>query len=65
MTWRGTGFSAIDSQGRTIWIADANRDDGKCVVVRVDETESHSNHYASQMPEKRRNQGNLRQNRTG
>jgi hypothetical protein len=29
--------SAIDSNGRTIWIADANRDDGKRFVVRADE----------------------------
>jgi len=26
--------SAIDSQGRTIWIADAHRGDGKCFVAR-------------------------------
>jgi hypothetical protein len=29
--------SAGDSQGRTIWIADAHRGDGKRVVVRADE----------------------------
>jgi hypothetical protein len=29
--------SAIDSKGRTIWIADANRDDGKRFIVRADE----------------------------
>ena len=29
--------SAIDSQGRTIWIADAHRDDGKGFVVHADE----------------------------
>ena len=29
--------SAIDSRGRTIWIADAHRDDGKRFVVRADE----------------------------
>ena len=29
--------SAIDSQGRTIWITDAHRDDGKRYVVRADE----------------------------
>jgi hypothetical protein len=28
---------AIDSSGRTIWIADAHRDDGNRFVVRVDE----------------------------
>jgi len=33
----GLGVSAIDSNGRTIWIADAHRDDGKCLVVREDE----------------------------
>jgi hypothetical protein len=29
--------SAIDSNGRTIWIADAHRDDGKRFVVRAEE----------------------------
>jgi len=29
--------SAIDSHGRTIWIADAHRDDGKRFVVRAGE----------------------------
>jgi hypothetical protein len=29
--------AAIDSNGRTIWIADAHRDDGKRFVVRADE----------------------------
>jgi hypothetical protein len=29
--------SAIDSKGRTIWIADAHRDDGKRFIVRADE----------------------------
>ena len=29
--------SAIDSSGRTIWIADAHRDDRKRWVVRADE----------------------------
>jgi hypothetical protein len=29
--------SAIDSNGRTIWIADAHRGDGKRFVVRADE----------------------------
>jgi hypothetical protein len=28
---------AVDSEGRTIWIADAHRDDGKRFVVRADE----------------------------
>ena len=30
-------MSALDSTGRTIWIADAHRDDGKRFVVRADE----------------------------
>jgi len=30
--------SAIDSEGRTIWIADAHRDDGKRFIVRADES---------------------------
>ena len=29
--------SAIDSNGRTIWIADAHRDDGKRFIVRADD----------------------------
>jgi hypothetical protein len=29
--------SAVDLQGRTIWIADAHRDDGKHFVVRAEE----------------------------
>jgi hypothetical protein len=29
--------SAVDSQGRTIFVADAHRDDGKRFVVRADE----------------------------
>ena len=29
--------SALDSSGRTIWIADAHRDDGKRFVVHADE----------------------------
>ena len=28
--------SAIDSEGRTLWIVDAHRDDGKRLVVRAD-----------------------------
>ena len=30
-------MSAVDSRGRTIWIADAHRDGGKRFVVRADE----------------------------
>ena len=33
----GGSFAAIDSNGRTIWIADAHRGDGKRFVVRADE----------------------------
>ena len=29
--------SAVDCEGRTIWIADAHRDDGKRFVVLTDE----------------------------
>ena len=35
--WSYGYVSAIDSNGRTIWIADAHRDDGKRFVVRADE----------------------------
>jgi hypothetical protein len=35
--WSWDCFSAIDSNGRTIWITDAHRDDGKRFVVRSDE----------------------------
>jgi hypothetical protein len=35
--WSWGYVSAIDSQGRTIWIADAHRDNGKRYVVRADE----------------------------
>jgi hypothetical protein len=34
--WSLGRVSAIDSNGRTIWIADARRDDGKRFVVRAD-----------------------------
>jgi hypothetical protein len=27
----------VDCEGRTIWIADAHRDDGKRFIVRVDD----------------------------
>jgi len=32
----GDRVSALDSEGRTIWVADAHRDDGKRFVVRAD-----------------------------
>ena len=35
--WSLGYVSAIDSQGRTIWIVDAHRDDGTRFVVRADE----------------------------
>ena len=35
--WSWDCVSAIDSNGRTIWIADAHRDDGKRFVVHADE----------------------------
>jgi hypothetical protein len=35
--WSRGCVSAIDSNGRTIWIADAHRGDGKRFVVRADE----------------------------
>ena len=35
--WSWGYVAAIDSNGRTIWIADAHRDDGKRFVVHADE----------------------------
>jgi hypothetical protein len=35
--WSLGYVSAIDSEGRTIWIADAHRDDGKRFVVHAEE----------------------------
>ena len=35
--WSLGYVSAVDSEGRTIWIADAHRDDGKRFVVQADE----------------------------
>jgi hypothetical protein len=35
--WSWGCVSAIDSKGRTIWIVDAHRGDGKRFVVRADE----------------------------
>ena len=35
--WSWGCVSAVDSRGRTIWIADAHRDGGKRFVVRADE----------------------------
>ncbi len=33
----GAGVAAIDSSGRTIWIVDAHRDDGRRFIVHADE----------------------------
>jgi hypothetical protein len=35
--WSLGWVSALDREGRTIWIADAYRGDGKCFVVHTDE----------------------------
>jgi hypothetical protein len=35
--WSWGCVSALDCEGRTIWNADAHRDDGKRFVVRADE----------------------------
>jgi hypothetical protein len=35
--WSWGYVSALDSEGRTIWIVDAHRDDGKRFIVRADE----------------------------
>jgi hypothetical protein len=35
--WSLGWVSAVDSQGRTIWIVDAHRDDGQRFVVRAEE----------------------------
>jgi hypothetical protein len=35
--WSLGWVSAIDSEGRTLWIVDAHRDNGKRFVVRSDE----------------------------
>ena len=35
--WSYGYVSAVDSNGRTVWIVDAHRDDGKRFVVRAEE----------------------------
>ena len=35
--WSWGLVSAVTSEGRIIWVADAHRDDGKGFVVRADE----------------------------
>jgi hypothetical protein len=37
VVWSWGCVSAVDSEGRTIWIVDAHRDDGKRFVARSDE----------------------------
>ena len=39
--------SAVDSNGRTIWIVDAHRDDGKRYVVHADENHTIQKQLAS------------------
>ena len=36
-SWSWGCVSAVDSEGRTIWIVDAHRGDGKRFIVRADE----------------------------
>jgi hypothetical protein len=35
--WSLGWVSAVDCEGRTIWIVDAHRDDGRRFIVRADE----------------------------
>jgi hypothetical protein len=35
--WSWDCVSTVDSSGRTLWIADAHRDDGRRFIVRADE----------------------------
>ena len=35
--WSWGCVSAVDHEGRTTWITDAHRDDGKLFIVRADE----------------------------
>ena len=35
--WSLGWVSAVDSEGRTVWIVDAHRDDGRRFIVRADE----------------------------
>jgi hypothetical protein len=35
--WSWGCVSAIDREGRTIWITDAHRGDGRCFIVHADE----------------------------
>ncbi len=47
--WSLGYVSAIDSNGRTIWIADAHRGDGKRFIVRTDEKLADSRAYLLQI----------------
>jgi hypothetical protein len=38
--WNWGYVSALDRDGRTIWIVDAHRDDGKRFVVRADDKQT-------------------------
>jgi hypothetical protein len=40
--WSWACVSAVDSEGQTIIVADAHRDDGKRFVVRADDDERES-----------------------
>ena len=60
--WSWGCVSAIDSNGRTIWIADAHRDDGKRFVVRADEKLSAFVEIESAIRPYRRHPRNLRFN---
>ena len=35
--WSLDWVSTVDCKGRTIWVADAHRDDGRSFIVRADE----------------------------
>jgi hypothetical protein len=35
--WSWGGIAAVDREGRTIWIADAHRDNGKRLVAHAEE----------------------------
>jgi hypothetical protein len=61
--WSWGCVSAFDSQGRTIWIADAHRDDGKRFIVRADEKLTAFIELESAIRLYRRNPHNLRFNR--
>jgi predicted RecB family endonuclease len=45
--WSWACVSAVDSNGRTIWIADAHRDDGKRFVVEIKAGQTVAHHVKS------------------